>query len=147
MHLSNEERKRAGAATAAGQDVEVPTISTRSFKTGSAKIAVTGGFQMTEDMEINAKASYGDGEQTWIQFGVSGAAEPNVLVGYGDGEMGIMGQGKKIATAEAQHCKGEVEVTEPSVSGHYQCTGVTSYDGATHKMAEIAIEIRFTANS
>jgi hypothetical protein len=38
-------------------------------------------------------------------------------------------------------------VTETSVTGHYTCPGITSYDAGTRQMGEIDVEIRFTAKS
>ena len=138
----------AFAPPAAGQDADNPTISTRQFTGGSAKLTVTGAFDVAEDVAINTKASYGDPAKTWLQFGASGSAEPNVLVTYGEDGFGIIvGKGKRIATAEPEHCKGKVEVTASSITGQYKCVGVVSYDGATMKMAKIDIEIRFTAKS
>lgn len=131
---------------------QVPKVSGRSFVGGSAKVTVTGSFQIDADVAINAKASYGDGEMTWIQFGVSGAAEPNALITYGDQGIGIIvGLGKNTATAEPSAedaaCSGEVNVTASSISGQYACTGVVSYNPTTGKMGKINITVRFTAKS
>jgi hypothetical protein len=107
------------ASTADAQAAtSVPVITARSFTGGSAKVKVTGAFQVDGDVAINTKASFGDGEKTWIQFGASGSAEPNALMTYGDGEIGItVGKAKNIVTAEAGQCKGKTEVTATSVSG------------------------------
>ena len=90
----------AGSSPAAGQTGEFPTISERQFTGGSAKVTVTGTTKISQDIPLNAKASYGDGEVTWLQFGESGAAGPNALITYGETkEIGIsVGQGKFIAT-------------------------------------------------
>ena len=108
--------------------LQVPKISGRSFVSGSARVTVTGSFQIDADVAINATASFGDGEMTWIQFGVSGAEEPNALITYGDQGIGIIvGLGKNTATAEplaeGAACTGEVNVTTSSVSGQYTCRG------------------------
>ena len=140
-------------AQAAGQADEIPTISGRYFTSGSAMVKVSGSVQIDQEVPINAKASFGDGEMTWLQFGVSGAAEPNALVTYQPSEVGItLGKGKFIATAgvmagEKPQCSGKTEVTETSVSGHYTCPGIVSHDAATGKMGKVDIEIRFTAKS
>jgi hypothetical protein len=137
------------ASPAAGQvPGRVPTISSRQFVSGAAKVTVSGSFQIDEEVAINTAASFGDGEWTWIQFGDSGSEVPNALITYGDGEVGInVGRGKGTATAEGANCSGKVEVTAAAVSGNYTCTGVDSYDSATSRMGKIDIEIRFTANS
>jgi hypothetical protein len=132
--------------------LQVPKISGRTFGAGSAKVTVTGSFQIDADVAINAPASFGDGEMTWIQFGVSGAAEPNALITYGDQGIGIIvGLGKNTATAEPSSedatCTGEVTVTASSVAGQYACTGVGSYNPATGKMGKVNITVRFTATS
>ncbi len=66
----------------AGQADEIPTISGRYFTSGSAMVKVSGSVQIDQEVPINVKASFGDGEMTWIQFGVSGGAEPDALVTY-----------------------------------------------------------------
>ena len=139
-------------AQAAKGPLPVPEISGRSFVSGSARVKVTGSFQIDTDVAINEKASFGDGEMTWIQFGVSGAVEANALITYGDQGIGIIiGLGKYTATAEPSAenaaCTGEVKVTADSVAGQYSCTGVGSYNPATGKMGKVDITIRFTARS
>jgi hypothetical protein len=131
-----------------------PKISQRQFVDGSALVKVTGAFSISEDVSINTKASYGDGESTWLQFGASGSAEPNALITYGETkEIGItVGKGKLVATGgimpgEKSECSGKVEVTQKLVSGKYTCHGVTSYDPATGKMSKVDIEVTFTAKS
>lgn len=141
----------AQAAKANGP-LQVPKISGRAFVVGSARVTVTGSFQIDADVAINAKASFGDGEMTWIQFGVSGAAEPNALITYGDQGIGIIiGLGKNTATAEPlaedAACSGAVDVKASSISGQYTCRGVGSYNPATGKMGKVNISIRFTATS
>jgi hypothetical protein len=136
----------------AHKPLPVPKLSARTFVSGSAKVTVTGSFQIDTDVAINAPASFGDGEMTWIQFGVSGAAEPNALITYGDQGIGIIvGLGKNTATAEPSGedaaCTGEVTVTATSVAGQYACTGVASYNPGTGKMGKVNITVRFTAKS
>lgn len=137
------------ASPACGQDLKsIPTISSRYFVSGSARVTVTGSFQIDEDVAINAKASFGDGEKTWLQFGISGSPAPNVLVTYGLGEDGIIvGRGKLIATAPVEQCKGKVEVTATSVSGEHTCVGIGSYDPASGRMGKVDIKVRFSAKS
>jgi hypothetical protein len=139
-------------AAQANAPLQVPKISGRSFAGGSAKVTVTGSFQIDADVAINATASFGDGEMTWIQFGVSGAEEPNALITYGDQGIGIIiGLGKNTATAEPSAedaaCTGEVNVTAGSVAGQYTCTGVGSYNPTTKKLGKVNITIRFTGTS
>jgi hypothetical protein len=139
---------------ARGQTDRPPAISERQFTGGSAKVTVTGFTKIDEDIAINTKASYGDGEMTWLQFGVSGSEEPNAVITYGEtGEIGItVGKGKLIATGgiipgEKSQCSGKVQVTGTLVSGEYTCAEVTSYDAATGKMGKVDIKVRFTAKS
>src|SRR6185369_412192 len=94
-----------------------PKISQRQFVDGSARVVVTGAFSINEDVKINTKASYGDGESTWLQFGASGSAQPNVLITYSEThEIGItLGKGKLTATGgmmpgEKSDCSGKAEV-------------------------------------
>ena len=130
----------------------VPTVSGRYYTGGSAKLTVTGAFQIDTDVPINVKASFGDGVMTWIQFGVSGSAEPEVLVTYGDQGVGIIvGLGKNTATAEPTNedttCTGGTKVTATSVTGQYTCPGIVSYNPGTGKMGKVNITIQFTATS
>lgn len=130
-----------------------PTISARQFASGNAKLKVTGSFSIDADIAINDKASFGDGGMTWVQFGVSGAAEPNVLITFQPDEVGIIiGLGKKTTTAgimrgEKSPCSGKVTVAGTLVSGQYTCRGISSYDPNTGKMGKVDIEIAFTAKS
>ena len=142
----------AGATSLRAQDF--PKISQRQFVAGSALVKVTGAFNISEDVPINTKASFGDGESTWLQFGASGSANPNALITYGETkEIGItIGKGKLVATGgimpgEKSECSGKAEVTAKLVSGKYTCHGVTSYDPATGKMSKVDIEVTFTAKS
>jgi hypothetical protein len=146
----------AGSASPAGsQTNEMPKITARTFTAGSAAVTVTGSGTFTQDIPLNAPASFSDGTMTYIQFGVSGAAEPNLLMTYSaeSGETGItLGRGKFVATAgvmpgEKPQCSGGTEVTGAMVSGHYTCPGITSYDSGTGKMGKVNIEVRFTAKS
>ena len=137
------------ARPAAGQDASnVPAISSRYFEAGSAKVAVTGAAKYEGEVPINDKASFGDGEMTWIQYGVSGAEDLNVLLIFGgDGYGIIVGKGKKTSVAEADRCTGKTTVTAALVSGQYTCTGVTWYDGATGKMVTVGVKVEFTAKT
>lgn len=131
----------------------VPTISARTFTAGSATVTVTGSFQIQAEIPINTKASFGDGEMTWLQYGASGAPEPNATITVQPGELGIVvGKGKLTATAgvmegEEPQCSGQTDVTAALVSGSYSCAEVTSYDPATGKMGKVKIEVRFSAKS
>lgn len=132
-----------------------PKISGRSYIDGTAKVTVTGTLSINADILINKQASFGDDEMTWIQFGVSGAAEPNALITYNAGlkEIGIsVAAGKNGATGGIQvggesTCSGTTEVTAKLVSAHYTCKGLTSYDSGTRQMGKIDIDIIFTAKS
>ncbi len=140
-------------APVAAQDQKPPTISQRQFKGGSAKVTVTGSFTIDQEIPINATASVGDGESTWLQFGASGAAEPNILITYGEtGETGvIVGKGKQSATGgitpgEKSDCAGTVKVTPSLVSGEYTCRGITSYEPGKG-MGKVDIKVTFRADS
>jgi len=127
---------------------KIPKISTRSFTSGSAKLTVTGSFQINADVPVNTKAAFGDGEMTWLQFGNSGSDAPNAMVTVSPDEIGItVGMGKKIATIGADACTGKMEVTATAVTGQYTCRGVTSHDPAVVKLGKVDIDIRFTAKS
>ena len=144
----------ASASPARSQTGAPPTISSRSFTGGSAAVTVAGSVRFTQDIPINAQASIADGGMTWLQFGASGASEPNALITYGEtGEIGIsVGRGKFVTTAgitpgETPQCSGKTEVTASAVSGRYTCPGIVSYDATSGKMGKVDIEVRFTATS
>ncbi len=144
----------AAASPALGQADGYPTISSRQFVGGSAKVTVTGATQIDQEVPINTQASFGDGEMTWLQFGVSGSESPNALITYGEsGEVGVsVGPGKFVATAgnppgEKPQCLGKTKVTGTLVSGNYTCRGISSHDGTTGKMGKVDIAVRFTAKS
>ena len=136
------------------QAAAYPPISTRTFTGGSAMITVSGAASIDLEVALNTQASIGDGEATWLQFGVSGSESPHALITYGQtGEVGVsVGRGKWIVTAgnqpgTAPQCPGKTEVTGTSISGEYTCRGVTSYDASTGKMATADIVVRFNATS
>jgi hypothetical protein len=138
---------------AAAQVSGFPTISGRTFTSGSAKVTVTGSTKIAKEIPINTQASFGDGESTWLQYGASGSAEPNALITYSQmKEIGItIGEGKFIATGgimngEKPQCSGTVSVTATLVSGEYKCSGITSKQ-ASGGMGEVNIEVQFTAKS
>lgn len=141
-----------GARPAAAQ--AYPPISARQFTGGSVKIVVTGSFSVNADVPINAQASIGAGDMTWLQFGVSGSSAPEALITYGDNkETGItVGSGKNVATGgmmpgEKPTCSGKVEVTATLISGHYICKGLSSHDSSTGKLGKVDVEVTFTARS
>ena len=128
--------------------VAMPVISTRSYVGGSAKVTVTGSFQIDENIPINTQASYSDGEMTWLQYGASGSEASNALVTVSTFEVGInASRGKPTAVIGAENCTGGMEVSSRSVTGHYKCPNVTSYDPGSGKMGTVNIEIDFTATS
>ena len=141
------------AAPAAAQADTFPTISGRQYSGGSAKLTVTGSTRISQEVPINTQASFGDGMSTWLQFGVSGAADPNVLITYGETkETGIIiGHGKFIATGvitpgEKSECSGKATVSDNLITGEYACTGVTSKN-ADGSMGQVDIKVSFTAKS
>jgi hypothetical protein len=141
------------AGPLAAQDERPPAISQRQFSGGSAKVTVTGSFTIDQDIPINAQASFGDGGSTWLQFGVSGAAEPNILITYGEtGETGIIvGKEKWSATGgvmpgEKSDCAGTMKVTPTLVSGEDTCRDITSYQPGKG-MAKVDIKVAFSAKS
>jgi len=162
--MSRPRSARLGLGLAAGllfiapslpaQTSGFPSITARQYKSGSAKVTVSGSFQFEAEIPLNTGASISDGESTWLQFGDSGSPEPNALITYGDTkEIGLhVGKGKLgaiggIVPGEKSECSGTASVTPTEITGEYTCTGVTSYDPSTGKMGTIAYTIRFTAKS
>jgi hypothetical protein len=136
------------ARAAAEEAVDVPTISARTYVGGSAKVNVTGSFQIDTAIPINTQASISDGEMTWLQYGNSGSEVPEALVTISTFEIGVMvAHGKPTATIGAVDCTGGMEVKEVLITGHYKCPNVTSYDPRSGQMGTVNIEIDFTAAS
>jgi hypothetical protein len=130
------------------QAVDVPVISARSYVGGSAKVTVTGSFQIDENIPINAQASYSAGDMTWLQYGASGSDSPTALVTVSTDEVGInVGRGKPSSTFSAVSCTGGMDVTGNLITGHYKCPNATSYDPSSGQMGTINVEIDFTAAS
>ena len=137
----------AWLAAAAGAAGKIPVISQRTFAAGTAHVVVTGSFSFTADIALNIPASISDGEETWLQYGASGSDTPNALFKVSPTEIGIIvGQGKPSATA-GDTCQGKLDVTAASVSGHYVCKGVTSYDPRSGQMGTVSIDISLTATT
>jgi hypothetical protein len=129
-------------------DGKIPVVSARTYIAGSAAVTVTGAFQVNADIPINTKASFSDGEMTWLQFGDSGSADPNMLLTVSPYEVGFgVAKGRQIATAGADDCTGDIVVTGVSIIGKYSCKGVTSYDPSTGQQGKVDIEIKLTAQS
>jgi hypothetical protein len=144
----------AALASRGSAQTKPPVISAREFVSGHAKVVVSGTFSIDDTVGINLKASIGDGEMTWLQFGASGSAQPNAAITYGEtGEVGItVARGKFLATGgiivgEKSECSGTVQVTATLISGRYKCVGLTSHDQATGKMGNVNIDVTFTAKS
>jgi|SRR5689334_14999511 len=141
------------SSPATAQTDGFPTISSRNYTGGSAKLTVTGSTTFTAEIDLNAPASISADGSTWLQFGASGAAEPNLLITYGETkEVGIIvGKGKFAATGvitpgEKSECSGKVSVTAALITGDYACKGVTSKE-ASGGMGKVDIQVSFTAKS
>ena len=135
-------------AAAVYADGTIPVIGVRTYIAGSAAVTVTGAFEIRADIPINTQASMSDGEMTWLQYGDSGSAEPNMLLTVSPFEVGFgVAKGKAIATAGAADCTGDMVVTGVSIIGKYSCEGVASYDPTTGQMGKVDIDIKLTAQS
>ena len=145
----------AAAPPALAQDEQAyPPISAREFTEGSITVTVTGAAKIDAEIPINLPASIGDGEVTWLQYGVSGSDSPHSLITFTQtGEVGVsVGQGKFVVTAGVTpgtkpECDGKTEVVPKLISGNYVCRGITSYDAASGKMGSVDIAVRFKAKS
>src|SRR3954452_11855346 len=58
---------------------EALRISARTYISGSVKVKVSGFFDVDGSQNLNKPASITDEDQTWLQYGASGAPELNVL--------------------------------------------------------------------
>jgi hypothetical protein len=128
------------------------TISPRLYAAGSARVRVSGFFSADGVVELNRPASITDEDQTWIQYGVSGARELNALftnsTAMAENGMTIGVTSYSVtATSTSGECRTKFDVTDTSVSGHYVCTGSTGYDNKTGTMGKVDLDVEFDARS
>jgi len=127
-------------------------ISPRTYTSGSVQAKVTGFFTVDGTQQLNKPASITDEDQTWIQYGVSGAQELNVLFTNSTAlaENGVtigVGPYTVTATSSSGECKTKFDVQAATITGHYSCAGSTGYNNKTGQMGKIDIEVDFTAES
>jgi hypothetical protein len=142
--------EQAGANV--GTRAEGLVISARTYTAGGVKARVTGFFEVDGSQELNKPASITDEDQTWIQYGVSGAAELNVLFTNSTAmaENGInvsVGPYTVTATSTSGECRTTFDVTPAAVKGHYSCKGSTGHNNKTGAMGKVDIEVDFNAES
>ena len=140
------------AAGGGGAAREPLVISKRLYTSGSAKTKVTGFFEVNATQQINVPASITDDGHTWIQYGVSGAQELNVLFTNAEdmAENGVtigVGPNSVTATSTSGECRTTFDVQPATITGHYSCTGSTGYNNKTGQMGKVDIEVDFNAGS
>jgi hypothetical protein len=131
---------------------EALRISNRTYVAGSVKAKVTGFFSADGTQQLNLPASITDDGSTWLQYGVSGAQELNVLFTNTEGlaEHGVnvsIGPYTVTATSTSGECQPRIDVTLAKVTGHYSCKGSTGYNNKTGQMGKVDIEVDFDASS
>jgi hypothetical protein len=127
-------------------------ISPRTYTGGSVKAHVTGFFQVDGNQTLNVPASLTEEDQTWLQYGVSGAQELNALFTNSTAmaEHGVtvaIGPYIVTATSTSGECRTKVDVTPTLVAGRYSCTGSTGYNNQTGQMGKVDVEVEFSAGS
>lgn len=135
-----------------GAGAEAVVISTRTYTHGSVTVKVTGFFEASGSQTLNIPASITDESHTWIQYGVSGAPELNVMFTNNQdmAEHGLtIGVGPYTVTAGSSsgECQSEFDVTPVLVAGRYSCTGSAGYNKETGEMGNVDIEVEFSAGS
>ncbi|MGH8135038.1 MAG: hypothetical protein ACRER4_01725 [Steroidobacteraceae bacterium] len=131
---------------------EVLKISKRLYTGGSTHTKVSGFFQVDGNQDLNQPASITDDGHTWLQYGVSGSQELDVLFTNSEemAENGVtigMGPYTVVGTSTSGECETKFDVTAAKVSGHYSCTGSTGYNKDTGQMGKVDIEVDFNASS
>ena len=131
---------------------EALVISKRTYTSGSAKTRVTGFFEVAATSELNKPASITDDGHTWIQYGVSGAPELNVLFTNAEdlAESGVtIGLGPYIVTGTSTsgECRTTFDVQPAAITGHYSCKGSSARNNETGQMGKVDIEVDFSAGS
>jgi hypothetical protein len=131
---------------------EPVVISPRTYTGGTVTAKVSGFFEVDGSQSLNVPASLTDEDQTWLQYGVSGSAELDVLFTNSQSmaEHGVtvgLGPYSVTTTSTSGECKTEVDVTPTLVEGHFSCSGSTGYNNQTGEMGEVDVEVEFTAGS
>jgi len=131
---------------------EVLVISKRTYTGGSVRAKVTGFFEVDGSPDLNKPASITDDGHTWIQYGVSGAPELNVLFTNDESmaENGLnigVGPYTVTATSTSGECRTKFDVASATITGHYSCTGSTGYNKDSGQMGKVDIEVDFSAGS
>lgn len=135
-----------------GGSGKVLKISARTYGGGSAQVKVSGLFEVDGSQSLNKPASITDDDQTWIQYGVSGAPELNVLFTNSESmaENGVIigvGPYTVTATSTSGECQTNFDVTPTTISGHFSCTGSTGYNKSNGQMGKVNIKVDFNASS
>lgn len=113
---------------------------------------MSGFFSVDANQDLNKPASITDDGQTWLQYGVSGAQELNVLVTNSEEmvENGVtigVGPYTVTATSTSDECKVKFDVAPATVTGHYSCSGSTGYNKDSGQMGKVDLEVDFNASS
>lgn len=142
----------APADAPGGASGEVLKISSRTYTGGNVTAKVSGFFAADGSADLNKPASITDDGHTWLQYGVSGAPELNVLFTNDESmaENGVnigIGPYTVTATSTSGECKTSFDVQAATVSGHYSCTGSTGYNKDSGQMGKVDIEVEFNAGS
>lgn len=135
-----------------GGDGKVLKISARTYGGGSAQVKVSGFFEVDGSQSLNKPASITDDDHTWIQYGVSGAPELNVLFTNSQSlaENGVIigvGPYTVTATSTSGECRTNFDVTPTTISGHFSCTESTGYNKTNGQMGKVNIKVDFNASS
>ena len=144
--------QQAELAAGGSGRAEPLVISKRLYTSGSVRTKITGFFEVDGTQEINKPASITDDGHTWIQYGVSGADDLNVLFTNAEdmAENGVtigVGPNTVTATSTSGECKTKFDVKPATIEGHYSCTGSTGYNNKTGQMSKVDIEVEFNAGS
>ena len=149
---ASEATRAQAAAPPDGGSRDALIISPRTYTVGTVKAKVTGFFAVDGSQQLNKPASITDEDQTWIQYGVSGAPELNVLFTNSTAmaENGInvsVGPYTVTATSTSGECRTKFDVKPTTITGHYSCTGSTGYNNKTGEMGKVDVEVDFDAGS
>ena len=141
-----------GGGGAGGGGGEALIISSRTYAGGSTQARVSGFFEVNGSQDLNKPASITDDGHTWLQYGVSGAQELDVLFTNSEEmvENGViigLGPYTVTVTSTSGECRTKIDVTPATVSGHFSCPEATGYNKDTGQMGKVSIEVDFNASS
>ena len=147
---SGDQAPPAQQAAQDNGDGSALVISNRTYTAGTAQVKLSGFVESNGSQTLNLPASISDAGHTWLQYGVSGSQELDVLFTNDEElvESGVtIGVGPRTVTVVSGDCQTKFDVTPTTVTGHFSCPKSTGYDPKSGQMGDVSVEVDFNATS